>query len=411
MRSNENLKTFSYLSANREENFVILLPIINAIATIFVPYTSGSSINIGIVRAFLIGIFGLHFIISRYKNQFRIEVLTLIFIFYFLILIFIGQDIVTGLNVYLKFFVANLHLLFGIHYAKRPLFLKRISISILIMLSMYLIDFIFSNIFHFGLVSYAGVENEINFGGLGVNMAKCIASILLMLPIIYPQFSTKISKQLIIILAIAGTIQVLFAFKRSGIASLFLGYILILLFYPDPIKSIRLSLKIILFGVLLSPFIYNQIQDNYQAREAAIRLDNQENLEKQARYVEYQRTLHEFQSQGIVYKLFGSELFNSRLYFKQRRTFHTDYMTLLAGSGLVGISLLILHYTFIIRTLKKKFNLFPTNNNKLQFSVGLALTFSMLLFGLSGLIQSIEPRATILLFIGTLIGRPVFAKN
>ena len=98
-----------------------------------------------------------------------------------------------------------------------------------------------------------------------------------------------------------------------------------------------------MFALLLTPFVYEQIIDNYQAREKAIRLDDQENLEDQARYVEYQMGINEWQRQSWDYKLFGAELFNSRLYFRTRRTFHTDYMTLLAGAGITGVFLLLFH--------------------------------------------------------------------
>jgi hypothetical protein len=100
---------------------------------------------------------------------------------------------------------------------------------------------------------------------------------------------------ILIVLTIAGIIHVLFAFKRSGISSLFLGYFIILIFYPNPLKKIQYSLRILILGLLLSPFIYEQIIDNYQAREKAIRLDDQENLEDQARYVEYQMGKNEWQ--------------------------------------------------------------------------------------------------------------------
>ena len=86
-------------------------------------------------------------------------------------------------------------------------------------------------------------------------------------------------------------------------------------------------------------------------------------------------------------------------------------MTLLSGAGLTGVFLLLFHYYSMIKTLWQKNIQFRTETNQLQFAVGLALVVSMILYGFSGLIQAIEPRATILLFIGSLISRPAFPKT
>jgi hypothetical protein len=402
---------FSFFSDKTDENIVILFPILNALATVLVPYTPDGLINIGMIRAFLIILFGLYFLVNYFTIKFNLSIVTFIFLFYILFCVLVGKDYLVGFNVYFKFFVATLHLLFGLYYGGRPFFMRRISISILIMLGIYIIDFIISNIFNLGSASYKGVENEINFGGSGVNLAKCVSAILLMVPIMFYDFKSTILKRILIVLTIAGIIHVLFAFKRSGISSLFLGYFIILIFYPNPLKKIQYSLRILILGLLLSPFIYEQIIDNYQAREKAIRLDDQENLEDQARYVEYQMGKNEWQKQSWDYKLFGAELFNSRLYFGTRRTFHTDYMTLFSGAGLIGILLLLFHYYSMIKTLWQKNLQFRTEINQLQFAVGLALVVSMVLYGFSGLIQAIEPRATILLFIGVLVARPAFPET
>ncbi len=404
-------KKISFFSEKLDENIVILLPILNALATVLVPYTPDSLINIGMIRASIIIVFGIYFLLNYFTIKFNLSIVTFIFLFYVLFCVIVGKDYLVGFNVYFKFFAATIHILFGLHYGSRPFFMRRISIGILVMLGIYVLDFIISNIFNFGSTSYKGVENEINFGGSGVNLAKCVSAILLMIPIMFYDFRSVLLKRILIVLTIAGVIHVLFAFKRSGVTSLFLGYFIILLFYPNPLKKIQFSVRILVFSILLIPFVYEQIIDNYQAREKAIRLDDQENLEDQARYVEYQMGINEWQRQSWDYKLFGAELFNSRLYFSTRRTFHTDYMTLFAGAGLTGVFLLLFHYYSMIKTLWQKKNQFKTELNQLQFAVGLALVVSMVLYGFSGLIQAIEPRATILLFVGALIARPAFPKT
>ena len=405
------INKFSFLSDRIDENLVILFPILNAISTIIVPYTNDGILNIGIIRAFIIIAFSMYFLLYKFDTRFNLSTISLFFLLYILFCVLISSDFFVGFNVYFKFFVATMHLLFGLYYGSRPFFMKRISISILIMLGIYILDFILSNLFNFGTVSYVGVENEFKFGGSGVNLAKCVSAILLIMPLLFYEFKSKIFKRILIILTIAGIVHILFAFKRSGLFSLFIGYFIILLFYPNPLKKIQFGFRILLFGVLLTPLIYEQVIDNYNAREKAIRLDDEDNLEEQARYVEYQMGINEWERQSLDYKLFGAEIFNSRLYFNIRRTFHTDYMTLLVGSGVIGVLILFIYYYSMVKTLWQKKNRFKTELNDLQFAIGLALVVSMILYGLSGLVQAIEPRATILLFIGALIARPAFPKT
>ena len=305
-----------FLSDDIGENFVILFPILNAISTILVPYTNDGLLNIGIIRAFIIIAFSLYFLLTVFTVKFNLSTISLFFLLYILFCVLISSDFLIGFNVFFKFYVATIHLLFGLYYGARPYFMKRISISILIMLGIYILDFIVSNIFNFGTVSYAGVQNEYNFGGSGVNLAKCVSAILLIMPLMFYEFKSKIFKRILIILTIAGIVHILFAFKRSGLFSLFIGYFIILVFYPNPLKKIQFGLRILIFGLLLTPLIYDQVIDNYNAREKAIRLDDQENLEEQARYVEYQMGINEWKTQSWDYKFFGSEIFNSRLYLK-----------------------------------------------------------------------------------------------
>ena len=59
--------------------------------------------------------------------------------------------------------------------------------------------------------------------------------------------------------------------------------------------------------------------------------------------------INEWERQSLDYKLFGAEIFNSRLYFNIRRTFHTDYMTLLVGSGVIGVLILFIYYYSMLR--------------------------------------------------------------
>ena len=177
------------------------------------------------------------------------------------------------------------------------------------MLFLYLSNFVISNIFGLGFTSYKGVENQLYFGVSGVNLAKHISVLLLLFPIlnIYKQnfFWLTLSK----VLFFGGIIFILFAFKRSAILTLTLGY-LVYFFIMRDLKSLKNILIFSLVLLFISPLIIDQISDNFNARTEAIYLNDSENLDKQARFTEVQLVTQSVQENGTSYFLFGAELFN-----------------------------------------------------------------------------------------------------
>lgn len=393
-----------WLSNTKAENFVILLPIINAFATILTQYFPARSLNPGVIRTMAILAFGVPFLLKYYPKNSFIANIVLLHIVYLLVLCFISSDILYSLNVYLKVFVSYLHLYFGLHFVKNVYFLKRLSISICISLGIYILNFLVSNYLGLGYKSYSDVQNQLSFGVSGVNLAKAIVAIIIMMPIIYLLFKEKLSKNIIKLLIIGGLIFVLFAFKRSALIALPIGFITIFLILPNKIKSLKLFTIIVTLALLLSPIYINQVLDNYNARKDAIQLNDEENMDKQARYHEFIRVLDAFENGSIKHKLFGSDVFADTIFFNTHRMLHTDYMTLLNGSGLIGIILYLLIYLSIINTLRVNKNKFKEGIYIYAYAVGTALVFAMLFYAVSGIIQSIEPRATILLFLGALLG-------
>jgi hypothetical protein len=405
--SNHPVEKFTYLPKSNAESFIVLLPIINGFATILTPHFGDSLFNPGVIRAIIIALFFVPFLIEKFPYKYPVAQLTLLFICYLFILTLISSKFFTSFNVFLKVMVSSSGLLFGIYYGKDELFLKRISISISVMLIMFLVDFFLANLFGYGGRSYLGVENELNFGASGVNLAKQVSAILLMMPVIYSQFDSKFIKRILISISILAVLFVLFAFKRSALTALVLGYLYILYAIPNKIKSFKWVLIFLMFGLLLTPIYLDQVLDNFQARKEAIYLDKEENLEKQARYNEYLKITNAWVNGTISHKLVGSELFNDTYLYRVRRMLHTDYMSLLSGSGIIGLILYILIYLSIIFSLRRKSKYFNFLITYYYEAIGIALVIGMIFFGISGLVQAIEPRGTILLFIGALISAPI----
>lgn len=201
-----------------------------------------------------------------------------------------------------------------------------------------------------------------------------------------------------------GIIYILFAFKRSAIIGLVLGYFVYFITNKDLKKNTKQIITLLFIMLISYPIYVDQVKDNLNARNDAIFLNDEENLEKQGRYQETQNVMNAFEHGNLKHKLFGSELFNDREFFKVRRMLHTDYMNILNGTGLVGSLFYFLTFFLIFIELKHNKSALRSSETKTYYSVGLSLITGLLFYGFGGTIMSIEPRGTILFFLGAITG-------
>jgi hypothetical protein len=400
----ESEEKFKWFSDQWDENFIVVLPILNALSSVLTNYFSEGVASLGQIRVFLVFLFAAYFLTTKFPHKNTLAKAVLIYLGFMLYLTLISTNFGTSFNVYLKFAVSYLFLFFGIYYIKNPEMMKRVSVSILVMLGIFILNFIISNIFGLGARSYKGVENQLNFGASGVNLAKQITPILLMMPIILKFFIKSLNQKIIYALIFGGILFVLFAFKRTPLVSLFLGYLIIGLIIPNKAKTIKYFFVLLFAAVALSPIYLNQVLDNFQAREQAIDLSDEENLEKQARYQEFNFVLDSWGNGDLKHKLIGSDIFAAHEYFNLGRMLHTDYMTLLSGSGIIGLFGFLFIYAFIVVYLWRKHLRYKNAFFAYSFAIGTAIIVNFLFMGVSGIAQAVEPRATVFLFLGMLIG-------
>jgi len=400
----ESQAKFKWFSDKWDENFIVILPILNALSSVLTNYFTGGIANPGQVRVFLVLLFGAYFLTTKFPHKNPIAKVVLAYLVFILILTLMSTNFAISFNVYLKFAVSYVFLFFGIYYIRNPEMLKRVSLSILVMLGIFILNFIISNIFGLGARSYRGVENQLNFGASGVNLAKQITPLILMMPIILKFFIKSINQKIIYMLIFGGVLFVLFAFKRTPLVSLFLGYVIIGLIIPNKAKTIKYFFVLLFAAVALSPIYLSQVLDNFQAREQAIDLSDEENLEKQARYQEFNFVLDSWENGDLKHKLIGSDIFAAHEYFNLGRMLHTDYMTMLSGSGIIGLFGFLFIYVYIVYYLWRKRMRYKHAFFAYAFAVGAAIIVNFLFMGVSGIAQAVEPRATVFLFLGMLIG-------
>ena len=130
-------KKFKWFSKKWDENFIVTLPIINAIASVLTNYFPDGVINPGQIRVILVISFGLYFLTSKFSYNNKVTKLVIIYIFYIFFLTILSNYFTTSFNIFIKFFASTICVFFGIHYIKNDEMLKRVSLSILVMLGIF----------------------------------------------------------------------------------------------------------------------------------------------------------------------------------------------------------------------------------------------------------------------------------
>lgn len=398
----------AFFTSNLEYNFIVILPLLNVIATILTPYFPGT-INPGIIRTLAIGIFSIYFFSKRFIWQNLALKWAMYLLLYLGVMGLFSTNYFITYNVYFKIYISTFLFVVGYYYSHISGTFQRWNKMILISMVVFLIDFMVANLFGLGETGYRGSSEDTFFGGGGVNLAKNISVILLMSPIIYQELKTdrNLDRRWIWIFYLALFFGIIFlglALKRGAILGFALGVLTFLILSPDKMRNTKYILAVCSVLLALSPFYWNRVMENFEIRSDAIHLESEENLEKQGRYLEYQFVMEKWENADLTQQVFGSNLFNERENFNINRMFHTDYLSLLSGAGIIGLSIFVLSYLSILRELRLKMLLDPTMINRRNWAIGAAIIVAVLVNGFSGTITSIEPRGMVMLYLGSLIG-------
>lgn len=406
--SNVGINSGKLFTANWEYNFIILLPLINVIATVLTPYFTGA-INPGIVRTFIIGAFSLYFLFYRFVWQNQTVKWSIFFLLYLGVVGLFSSSYSTTYNVYFKIYISTFLFLVGYYYSHLPGTFQRWNKMILLSMIVFLLDFIVANLFGLGETGYKGSSEDTFFGGGGVNLAKNISVVLLMSPIIYQELKAdKYSNPrwlwLFYLALFFGIIFLGLALKRGAILGFALGGLTFLILAPNRIRNLKNILLVGFVLMALSPFYLDRVLENLEIRSDSIHLESEENLEKQGRYLEYQFVIDQWEKADLSQQFFGANLFNEREHYNINRMFHTDYMSLLSGAGVLGLLIFVLTYFVILRELIFKSLASKDIVHKRNLAIGAAIIVAVVVNGFSGTITSIEPRGMVMLYLGSLVG-------
>lgn len=381
---------------------VFLFPIINAVATNTTDYFPPSLLNPGTVRAIIIGLFLIYFIIYKYPND-RLSRLFLFYCLFYLILSLTASRILTSTYNSLKFIIATMALPVGYYYINSIKKLNILLKILIITLALHMVNILIANIFTLGSSDY--LDETFYFGAGRVNVTKSILILIFMLPLVL-MFVRKYRSLVIVLYTIAFFVT-LIGIKRSVMISAGVGIVTYLLAMRRGtllFKSV-MAIMITAFVVLLIfPNVVSLFKSRFEARKDRVEL-TEETFDTEARVGEIKTVLDGWKNGSVKHKLIGSEPFNDRYYLGTFRMLHTDYMIILSGSGLIGLLLWFYMYWLIVRE-KNRYYRFLKNHVffREMNAVFWGIMAAQLILSVAGTVYAIEARSLIFLYWGAFLG-------
>lgn len=384
-------------------NFLIFIPILFALAYNTTGYFSPRGLNPGTIRGFFM-LFYLAIFLFKFYPESLVNKIIFLFVFYIGILSFLSSDINLSLYGYMKFFIASLMFPLGYYFINNHEKLLLLTRSYAWALGIFMLNIAVSNLFGLGSSDY--LEESFYFGAGRVNITKVMIILIFTGPILLYSHKFKYSKVFGIFLAVSSFITMI-GIKRSVLLSAIAGVLIFGLTSKSKTLFLRgiIGLSIILISfVFIFPKTIEIFYDRYEARSEELEI-NEEVFDKEGRVNETYLVIDTWVKGTIAFKFFGGEIFNDRYLFKKSRMLHTDYMVVLAGSGLVGIIFWFLIYYLMVREKEKYWKFLKLDPRFSQYHpVFYSILAAQMLMSISGTIQGIDLRSFILLYLGALIG-------
>lgn len=380
--------------------FVLLIPIINIFADVLTNYFESATFNPGSIRAFLLLLFISYFLLKQYIFD-SLSKYIIIYLAYLFVLTFFSSDIMFSMTIFIKVSIASLLFPIGYYYFDDLAKFRKLNISYIYAIVIIILSLLISNYFSLGSSDYS--EGSFYFGSAKVNITKTLASLIICSPIMFIFIKKNINKRILAFILAVGVILVFIGVKRSALGALVIGILIYLIFTPRKSRLIKYLTYATVFVLMTAPFYLPIIEQRFEARENRLQFES-ETLYGEGRYYEVFMVFNAMYRDDLIHKLFGSELFNDRKYFNVNRMLHTDYMTLLNGSGIIGLLLFMGIYWQLFREKNKYLKRIKNIELFSEFnSVFISIIVAMIILSVAGTIHQIGSRGFMFMYLGAMI--------
>lgn len=381
---------------------VLMVPPINSIATVTTNFFPPSTINPGSIRFFFLFVLLLFFYVKYYINT-QENSRILLFTIYLLFLGFLSANISETFSRFPKAIMPMLFFPVGFYLFRNIESLRKLNFSFLISNLIFIMSFLAANLFGFGDRGYGGeTEGVLYFGTAGVNLAKPIVLLLLLVPFYLKITTNTLMKYFILAVSVLSIIIILLAVKRAAFLALGMGILGYLIFTPRKGRFIKTMAIASALLFVLSPFFADKFFEGLQVRETQFDFASPEFNEKEARFDEFEIVKRKFIEGSLKHKLFGTDLFYDTYLFPDRRNIHVDYFAMLYGAGIIGLFWFVYIYWAILKGYLK------FNSKEMLFYEGratvLALILASLGISIAGSIYDVNLRTIFFLYTGAMVG-------
>ena len=298
------------------------------------------------------------YIVTLYSRKNKITVIIVVYIAFLFFLITFSSNFIYSAKLFIKATTPMLFFIVALTFIKNGEDFMRINKSIIILMILFLINILISNIFGLGQIQYEE-EVTIDVGNIYTIGLNSMAYFLVSLPVLLNMyhFRNKNYKLLLVVFSIITLIIMLILLKRAALIGLVVGYFI--WFVTSRLKNkIMISRILIIVAIALTisyPIYKGLLIEKFKAREDRFKIDT---YETEGRYLENIIVLKEiFSFNDMVYSLFGREMFNSPGNYGEgawgTRQLHSDYANILNGSGIIGM-LFYLYVNYAIFKLYQK---------------------------------------------------------
>lgn len=347
------------------------------------------------------------YVTFKYVEIKRFMIPMYLFFIYLLILISFSSDFFYSAQIYIKTLIPALFLPISFSFIKDIYHLKKFNKILILLICLYLINFIIANIFKLGRTAY-GKEGffSLYVGNVFTEGLNSIAYILVILPLIL--YLNKRHKKFVIFLGVLAFVALLLNLKRISILAVFIGYFFLIFFSKRKSYFIKSIVPIILLLLILYPFYKEPLQYQFMNRSDRFTEDFYEN---EGRYIETKLVWDEvFSFNSISQSLFGKEMFNSPGNYgggiMGERMLHSDYNVLLHGAGIFGLLFYFYYNVIILKYFFKLKKQLPYRDNLINmmsatFIAVFLMSFIISLSGSFGLVIFTSIRS---IYLGAILG-------
>lgn len=377
------------------------VPVLNVVADMMVDQPLLGPLHFGHVRAVVLVLVFLFFF-----NRMKIDAVLVTFVglcaYLFALLSYATDLYVSGYGV-VRPVVALLMFPVGCVAVKNLVQFRALNIGVALAVGILLVNFVVAQIFKLGRSVY--IEDGTYLGEAGISIAYMFAYALLIAPLAWEQF--KIRRFHSMVAAMTGLIGVAIAmvlvFRRGAILGFVAGLFVYVVMAPRG-KVRRLAFGGAVAGTIMFlayPLFAPRLEILVRTRGDVVEYVQNTDV---GRMAEFGYVTKDFLDGSLRHKLIGSEPFNSRLYYSRTRPLHVDYMSLLNGTGIIGLLWYLSVFAVMAMAIWRAADRIGGATVRHIRAVAFALIVGNLTMSFSSQMYMVTPMATFFLYMGAILG-------